>query len=197
MIILIRHGQTTTNAKGLLVGRSNPELTDRGERQARALRPYLANVVEVWTSPLSRARRTAALALPELPALVKDSFIELDYGQLEGEPISALSDQRWRALEADHELPMGGGESLASVDARVHRELDDIMVDSSSVLHDPDRHLAIVTHVAPIKSAVVWSLGVPGGVVWRTRLDNGSITTIGSRRGRPLLVHFNLVPALP
>ena len=59
MIVLIRHGQTTTNAKGLLVGRSNPELTELGERQARALRPLLGGVQEVWTSPLERARATA------------------------------------------------------------------------------------------------------------------------------------------
>lgn len=196
MIIFIRHGQSTTNARGLLVGRSDPELTERGERQARALRPYLANVEEVWTSPLSRARATAMLALPDLDAQEHASFIELDYGCLEGEPMSALSDEEWRALESDHERPLGGGESLASVDARVHLELDRQMTNPMSLLHDPERHLAIVTHVAPIKSAVVWALGVAGAVVWRTRLDNGSITTIGARRARPLLVHFNLVPIL-
>ena len=68
MIILVRHGQTTTNAAKLLVGRSDPELTELGTRQALALRRYLTGVEQVWTSPLTRARATAALALPD-PAL--------------------------------------------------------------------------------------------------------------------------------
>ncbi len=196
MIVLIRHGQTTTNAKGLLVGRSNPELTELGERQARALRPLLGGVQEVWTSPLERARATARLALPDVPLEVKETFIEVDYGDLEGEPISVVSAEQWEAFESDHELALGHGESLASVDARVHAELDKLLADTESLLYEAHKHLAIVSHVSPIKSATVWALGVSGSVAWRTRLDNGSITTIGARRGAPMLVHFNVVPPL-
>jgi probable phosphoglycerate mutase len=196
VIVLIRHGQTTTNAKGLLVGRSNPELTELGERQARALRPLLGGVQEVWTSPLERARATARLALPDVPLEVKETFIEVDYGDLEGEPISVVSAEQWEAFESDHELALGHGESLASVDARVHAELDKLLADTESLLYEAHKHLAIVSHVSPIKSATVWALGVSGSVAWRTRLDNGSITTIGARRGAPMLVHFNVVPPL-
>jgi len=196
VIVLIRHGQTTTNAKGLLVGRSNPELTELGERQARALRPLLGGIQEVWTSPLERARATARLALPDVPLEVKETFIEVDYGDLEGEPISVVSAEQWEAFESDHELALGHGESLASVDARVHAELDKLLADTESLLYEAHKHLAIVSHVSPIKSATVWALGVSGSVAWRTRLDNGSITTIGARRGAPMLVHFNVVPPL-
>jgi broad specificity phosphatase PhoE len=52
VIIFIRHGQTTTNALRLLVGHSDPELTELGCAQAVALRPFLVGVREVWTSPL-------------------------------------------------------------------------------------------------------------------------------------------------
>ncbi len=196
MIILIRHGQTTTNARGLLVGRSDPELTELGERQARALRPLLGGVREVWVSPLRRARATAALALPDHEPVVRESFIEVDYGHLDGQPISVVSADQWRAFESDHEVALGDGESLASVDRRVHAELDALLADPSSWLHSPDEHLAIVSHVSPIKSATVWALGVAGSVAWRTRLNNGSITTIATRQRTPSLVHFNLVPPL-
>ncbi len=196
MIILIRHGQTTTNAKNLLVGRSDPELTELGERQARALRRLVENVEEVWTSPLRRARTTARLAMPHLEPVVKEEFIEVDYGYLDGQPLSVVSADQWRAFEHDHDLALGDGESLESVDRRVHATLDELLADESSLLHDHHRHLAIVSHVSPIKSAMVWALGVPGSVAWRTRLDNGSITTIGVRQSSPNLVHFNLVPPL-
>ncbi len=196
MIILVRHGQTTTNAKNLLVGRSDPELTEFGERQARALQPMLADVREVWVSPLRRARATASLAIPRLEATVKPSFIEVDYGHLEGQPLNAVTIDQWHSFETDHSVSLGDGESLASVDARVHAELDALLADRSSLLHEHHHHLAIVSHMSPIKSAMAWALGVHGSVAWRTRLDNGSITTISVRRDTPALVHFNVVPPL-
>jgi broad specificity phosphatase PhoE len=196
MIILIRHGQTTTNAQRLLVGHSDADLTELGERQARALAPYLADVVEVWVSPLRRARATAVLALPDLEPVVMESFIEVSYGALDGQPLSVITGEQWRVFEHDHDVALGGGESLASVDQRVHGELDALLEDEESLLHSGDHHLAIVSHVSPIKSAAVWALGVSGSVAWRTRLDNGSLTMIAARGPTPTLVRFNMVPAL-
>jgi probable phosphoglycerate mutase len=196
VIILIRHGQTTTNAAGLVIGRSDVHLTELGQRQARALVPYLSGVEEVWVSPLARARETAALALPGHQALVKEGFIEVDYGELEGQSVGALTPEHWQTFEHGHELAFGGAESLADVDRRVHAELDALFADPASLLHDPVRHLAIVSHVSPIKSATIWALGSGPSVLWRTRLDNGSITTLGVRRSTPVLVRFNQVPLL-
>ncbi len=194
MIIFIRHGQTTTNALSLLVGRSDPELTELGERQAVALRPYLVGVQEVWTSPLRRARATADLAIPSIDATVHAEFIEVDYGHLDGRAISDVSAQEWRVFESDHRVALGDGESLASVDHRVKGALDELLADHKSLLHDHEHHLAIVSHVSPIKSAMTWALGVPGSVAWRARLENGSITTLTTRQGLPALLHFNMVP---
>ena len=193
VIIFVRHGQTTTNAQRLLVGRSDPDLTELGVAQAHALGPFLRDVKEVWTSPLRRARETARIAMPDLVATVKESFIEVDYGALEGKPVTALASELW---ERDHDLALGDGESLASVDTRVQRELEAMLFDSTSLLHQSDGHLAIVSHVSPIKSAAVWALGAQPSTVWRLRLDNGSITTVGVRQTSPLLVHFNMVPTL-
>lgn len=194
MIIFIRHGQTITNAQHLLVGRSDPDLTPRGEEQARALGRSLGGVTRVWTSPLRRARRTAEFALPHLVPEVKEAFIEVDYGRWEGRALSEVSPEQWRALHLDHDVAFDGGESLAAVDRRVHAALEELLADTTSYLHRADEHLAIVSHVAPIKSATTWALGVAGSVAWRTRLDNGSMTMIGVRAGTPSLVHFNLVP---
>jgi broad specificity phosphatase PhoE len=196
VIVLIRHGQTVTNAKRLLVGRSDPELTELGRRQSVALRPLLDGVVQVWASPLQRARDTAALALPHLTAEIVEDFIEVDYGELDGQPLSVVSAQQWRVFESDHAFALGGGESLASVDARVHARLDRLLENAESLLHSHHRHLAIVSHVSPIKSAATWALGVDGAAAWRTRLDNGSLTVIGMRDTSPSLVRFNVVPLL-
>ena len=195
MIALIRHGQSTTNAEGLLVGRSDPHLTELGERQARALAPWLNDVTQVWVSPLARARETAALTMPGRPVVVKDSFIELDYGTFEGQSAATMAGESWRALEFAHDARFGDGESLAAVDERVCVELEFLFEDKSSLLHSSSEHLAIVSHVSPIKSAVAWALGVPGSIAWRMRLENGSLTMVGARGHTPQLIRFNVVPA--
>ena len=196
MIIFIRHGQSTANAQRLLVGRSDPPLTELGERQARALAPFLGDVVEVWVSPLSRARATAALALPDVTAVVAAPFIELDYGSFEGRSVDVMASDEWLLATRDHDVPLGGGESLASVDRRVHAELDSLRDDASSLLYATTHHLAIVSHVSPIKSAVAWALGVGGSVARRMRLDNGSMTSVLARDSTATLVNFNVVPDL-
>lgn len=196
MIILIRHGQTTSNARNLLVGRGDPDLTELGRRQATALRDLLKDVREVWTSPLQRARETASLAIPHIEATVNEAFIEVDYGTLDGEPLSAVSGEQWRAFERDHAMAFGGGESLVDVDLRVHAQLEALLEDELSLLHSREHHLAIVSHVSPIKSAMVWALGVPTSTVWRMQLNNGSITTITTRLSTPALLHYNVVPTL-
>jgi len=194
VILLVRHGQTTTNLDNLLVGRGNPSLTELGQRQARSLTPFLKGVEEVWSSPLQRALDTAGLALPGMVPTVKESFIEQDFGSYEGTPVQDVDPAVWSAFLADSSHRLGGGESIDDVDARVYAELDAQLRDTSSLLHEQSRHLLIVSHVSPIKSAMTWALGVPGSVAWRTRLDNCSITALGSRRGVANLLHFNLIP---
>jgi alpha-ribazole phosphatase len=196
VIVLARHGQSTTNATGLVVGRADPPLSELGQRQARALAGLLGDVATTWSSPLRRARETADLAAPGVAVEVRESFIEIDYGALEGRPLAEISASEWRDFETDQMARRGSGESLRSVDERVHAELDGLMGDPDSLLHEADRHLLIVTHFSPINSAVAWALGVAGPVTGRTRLDNGSLTTIGVRRGHPALVRFNVVPGL-
>ena len=197
MIILVRHGQTATNVEGLLVGMTDVDLTEHGRRQALALRPHLRDVAEVWTSPLLRARATALIALPHVAHHeVVDDLREINYGAFEGRPLRSLSAEQWNHFVTNHDAVYDGGESLAQVDARVHASLEGLSADPSSPLHDPERHLALVSHVSPIKSAMAWALGVSGTVAWRSRLENGSMTTITARRGEPSLLRFNVVPAL-
>ncbi|MDH2903377.1 MAG: histidine phosphatase family protein [Actinomycetota bacterium] len=194
MIILIRHGQSTTNQLGLLGGRSNPPLTEQGRDQARRLIPHLLDVKEVWASPLERARDTARLCVPTLEPVIKETFIEVDYGSLDGRPLASITAEQWREFEGVHDRPLLDGESLDAVDQRVYAELDALLADPESLLHRGDEHLAIVSHVSPIKAAITWGLGVHGSVAWRMRVDNGSMTVLSSRGAAAMLVRSNVVP---
>ena len=64
-LIVIRHGQTEWSLSGQHAGRTDVPLTDAGEVAAKTLAPRLAqrDLVAVFSSPLSRAMRTASSAV--------------------------------------------------------------------------------------------------------------------------------------
>ena len=67
VLILVRHGESTGNAEGLLLGRIDSPLTARGLEQARSLADTVAGANRLISSPLARARDTAE-ALGHRPA---------------------------------------------------------------------------------------------------------------------------------
>ena len=66
-ILLARHGETPWNAEGRYQGQEDIALSEVGIRQATALGERLRelHIQRAIASPLSRARRTAELALGE------------------------------------------------------------------------------------------------------------------------------------
>lgn len=88
-VYLIRHGETSNNSEGRCNGcRSDQPLSVRGEQQASALAAYFdAHPVDVvCSSPLTRARQTASLALRrDMDALtVLPDLREVDLGLWDG-----------------------------------------------------------------------------------------------------------------
>ncbi len=190
MLILIRHAQSDANASALLVGRLDAALSEHGRSQALTLAGVISRAAQIRSSPLSRALDTARLA-GATSIEIDDAFIEQDYGTLEGHAMSEVPAEEWRRFRSDHTAAIGGGESLADVDRRVHARLDELARDEAALLTSADEHLVVISHVSPIKSAVAWALGVPGPTAWRMRLDNASLTTIGVRDRGPYLVGYN------
>jgi broad specificity phosphatase PhoE len=186
VIALVRHGETPPNRAGLLLGRSDAALTDRGRAQADRLAEALADldVARVLTSPLRRACDTAApvAAACGCSVEVDDRLIEIDYGEWEGRPFADLDPDvvaRWRR---DGSFVPPGGESLEVVADRVASFCDEWL---------NDRVVVAVSHVSPIKAAVLWALGLPDLYAWRLRLDNASVTRLAPGPDGPVLLSFN------
>ncbi len=59
----MRHGETDANARGVVQGRTDSELNDRGREHAEAAGRFFADkpITKVITSPLKRARETAEI----------------------------------------------------------------------------------------------------------------------------------------
>src|SRR6476660_3067167 len=93
MLYVVRHGETAPNAAGLLLGLSDPRLTERGRTQAAGLAATLPAPDRVVSSPLRRARETAAAFGRTVE--VDDRWIELDYGRLEGTDPASVPTEVW------------------------------------------------------------------------------------------------------
>lgn len=188
-LLLARHGETVPNRRGVLLGRDDPPLTDRGREQARALAGWVSALEpsRVISSPLSRCFETAATVADacSLEVVAEERLVELDYGEWEGLSFDDIPDEassRWRA---DAHFRPPGGESLADVQERVGawcRELGRSQDDTTVVA---------VSHVSPIKAAVAWALDAAPDVAWRMFVDVASVTRLGLRSDGGVLLGFN------
>jgi broad specificity phosphatase PhoE len=188
MLYVVRHGQTAANAAGQLLGRADIPLTDIGRRQAEALASALGPVDRVVTSPLQRARDTAAAF--GRPVEVDDRWTELDYGIYDELPLGEVPTEMWQKWRGDAEYAPPEGESLASVGRRVRAACDDVAAIAAGA------DVVVVTHVSPIKAAVAWVLDVGDAVTWRMFVTLASITRIAVTERGPVLRSFNEVAHL-
>jgi len=171
-LILARHGETAWNAEGRYQGQEDIPLSPTGEAQARALGERLRDVRidRAVASPLSRALRTAQLALGDrAPMLHTDAgFMEIAHGEWEGllaAEIRARDPERLRAWrETPHEVLMPQGESLQHVLDRawpaLARACDGLANDAT---------LLVVAHDAVNRVLLCRVLGLPLPRLWSFR----------------------------
>ena len=188
MLYVVRHGQTAANAAGQLLGRADVPLTDLGRRQAESLAAALRPVDRVISSPLQRARDTAAAF--GCPVEIDDRWTELDYGIYDELTLGEVPAEMWQAWRGDAEYAPPEGESLASVGRRVRAACDDVA--PAAVEAD----VVVVSHVSPIKAAVAWTLAVGDAVTWRMFVAVASITRVAVTERGPVLRSFNEVAHL-
>ncbi|MCZ6463390.1 MAG: histidine phosphatase family protein [Proteobacteria bacterium] len=135
-LFVVRHGETLWNREGRKQGRRDSPLTLRGLEQARAhaetLRGLRGLEWQLHTSPLFRARQTAAiiaetLELPPDRQFESILLAECDLGEFEGLTDAEVRERHPGALEARKRSKWSyvfpGGESYADVHLRMQRWL--------------------------------------------------------------------------
>jgi probable phosphoglycerate mutase len=193
MLILVRHGESTGNADGLLLGRIDAALTPRGLAQARSLGPSLDGVTRMVSSPLARARDTADALGTGLPVEIDERWVEVDYGEFDGRPLGSVPDEVWTRWRSDQDYRPPGGESLRDAGTRVRAACEELFATDGSGARGPGA-VVVVSHVSPIKLATCWALGLDDGGSWRLYLATASITRISWGTGGPVLSTFNETP---
>lgn len=164
-LYFVRHGETDWNRAGRFQGHTDVPMNDSGVLQAREagerLRSLLSSDagehIDILSSPLSRARRTAveicrAISRPESAVVVSEALKEISYGEWEGmttlEVKSAFPELR-RARKSDRwNFAAPGGESYAARAPQIAQTLKGI-----------DRPTVLVCHAGVIKICL-YLLGV-------------------------------------
>lgn len=192
-LILLRHGETEWSRSGQHTGRTDIPLTSAGEAAAIALKPTLADyhVVAAFTSPLNRARRTAEL-VGLADAKVDPDLREWDYGGYEGRTSEQIRLDRpgwllWRdgVIAGNAQHP---GETVQQAGARA----DAVLVRVRPLLAGGD--VALVSHGHLLRILTARWLGFDPAEGRCFRLDTGTISTLGTEHGQPVMTSWN-VPA--
>jgi probable phosphomutase (TIGR03848 family) len=196
-VILLRHGQSTSNTAHVLAGRSEGvDLDERGREQAAVLVERLGSlpIRALVSSPMLRCTRTIeplAGALG-LDPVVDERLSEVDYGQWTGRKLGDLvNEPLWRVVQAQPSAAVfPDGEGLAHVQAR-----------AVTAVREHDRHLADVhggdvlwlacTHGDVIKAVVADALGTHLDSFQRIVAYPASMSVIRYTPMRPFVLHVN------
>ncbi|MEW6153151.1 MAG: histidine phosphatase family protein [Actinomycetota bacterium] len=194
-ILFVRHGLTPTTGK-VLPGRARGlHLSDAGRAQAQAAADAIAGlkkVEAVYSSPLERARETAApiAAAWGLKVVPDKGLLELDIGEWTGLELKAVAKlPAWQRVQRN---PSGfrfpGGESFTELQARVVATVERI------VAAHPGTTVVAVSHADTIKAAAGHATGAHLDMFQRITISPASITAIFYGELGPMVVHQNWVP---
>lgn len=192
-LVLLRHGETEWSRAGRHTGRTDVPLTESGEAVAARLAPDVAarHVCAVFTSPASRAVRTAFLAgLGE--ATIDPDLQEWDYGGYEGRTTSDIQAERpgwylWR----DGVIPGGAGHPGETASA-VGTRADAVLSQVAPLLEQGDVALVAHGHLLRILAARWLRLPPTDGRLFR--LDTGTMSTLGAEHYEPVITSWNVGP---
>ena len=194
LVLFVRHGQTPSTGQRLPGRAPGLHLSDAGRDQATAAATRVAELKRVdaiYTSPLERARETAApiATARELKPAVNRGLLECDFGDWTGAELNKLMKlPEWRTVQG---YPSGfrfpGGESFV--------EMQDRMVGAIGQLVARHRGgvVVCVSHADPIKAAVAHALGTHLDLFQRIVISTCSITAVSYGIGGPVVLTVNSI----
>lgn len=194
-LTLVRHGETIWHAENRYAGRSDIDLTPHGVEQASQLARWAqtAGLTGIWSSDLSRARRTAEGCADATGHELKidPRLRELDFGDgegLTGAEMEARFPQARKAFQTDPAAsPLPSGEDPVEAAARFVQCLHDISEEQ------PEGHVLVVAHTTAIRLSLCLLLGIPLSEYRRVfpSLRNCALTTIRLQGGPAGLLEYN------
>lgn len=188
-MLLVRHGATEWSVSGRHTGRTDLPLTGLGVEQATAVKPVIEGLLGgatpiVFTSPLQRAKQTAALALPSIEARVDDALMELDYGDYEGLKTNEIFGRHpgWDLFT----MGCPGGERPDQFAARCDAFSQTLVREAAG------RAVVAFTHGHLSRVLTSRLLGLPSSTAAALFNETASVSVINVHRSRWVLVGWNI-----
>lgn len=178
-ILLVRHGQTEFNTRGIYQGQLDSPLTQEGIDQAQALAPRVRGIntcATLYSSDLGRARHTAQLiADPQRHTLAEDPDLgERHFGIFQGHikaDIASRYPKEWaRHQSGDPDYVVPDGESQ-----RQHQQRMIAAMDRLAAAH-PGELTVAVTHGGSLTIFAKHVLGLPIQAPRRFDMGNTSLS---------------------
>ena len=193
-LILVRHGETDANRKGILMGSiGGPSLNTTGRAQAAQVAEVLKleRVGHLYTSPARRAKETAGIisGTLNLPLSEINELSEIDVGRLEGLTNAEVNQQygsyarAWEADAATARPP--GGETVQELQDRAWQTVQRLSTSHA------DETVVVVSHLFTILAVVARVLEMPLKHFLRIRLEPGAMARIEIGPSRSEVVATN------
>lgn len=160
-LVLIRHGESEWNAKGLWSGLTDISLNEKGRKEAFDSGIKLKDIPfsTAFISALVRTKETLneilkSINTPNIPVLENKALNERDYGDYTGknkwEVKKQVGDEQFLKIRRSWDYPIPGGESLKDVYSRV------VPYYQSSILPRlvNGENVLVVSSQAPIRALV-------------------------------------------
>lgn len=151
-LFVVRHGETPSNVTGIVSGRSEESLTEKGTMQAQKINLELASkqFAAVYVSPMRRALETAEIIVPEYQFIVDERLSERDLGSLQNYTIDELwQNPLWNSLTEKRTAE--GAETFGAGMERTR----DFLAELKSK-YDKNAEILIITH--SFISRCIWAI---------------------------------------
>ena len=182
--VLVRHAEPDESVRGCVYGSLDVPLSARGRERAEELAAALReeHPVALYTSPLARARETAAplAAALGLEPVDLDGLRELDFGELEGLSVDEARIRfpgaaDWIAAPSSAAFP--GGESFVALRARALHAFAEIAE------RHPTGTVVVFSHSLPIRVVLADALGLDPDSIFRFQVGYGGISVVERHDG--------------
>lgn len=194
-LVLVRHGESEWNAKGLWTGWTDVNLSENGREEAKKAGDLLKDIHfdYAYTSNLKRAQQTLeeiniVTGQKNIPTVADKALNERDYGDMTGknkwEVKEQIGDEEFQKIRRSWDYPPANGESLKMVYERVipyyEREILPKLKEGKNVIiaaHGNSLR-ALIKYLENISDEDIPGLEMATGGVYVYQLDNeGKVTT--------------------
>lgn len=198
-LYMIRHGETAWNKERRIQGQADIPLNEFGrmlaEKTAKGLSDIRFDIC--YTSPLFRARETAALILAgrQVPVIEDDRIAEMAFGEYEGRCCSRvgwnLPEEFRRFFDApDRYKAPDGGENFAEVKGRTGKFLEELYKKEEY----QKSNILITTHGAALAGLLNNIKGKSLAEYWGEGVHkNCAVTEVEVTGGKPVIISENVV----